>query len=268
MARWLSFFAEYNFQAVHKADANAIGVVRTSTPSSSLIDDVRSAYANDADAKQLLDYFAAPSEKSRQKLAKHLRARVHRYRVHNGLLLYSAVDDNRDRVVVPDDPELKLRITYDYHDAPTSGHPGREKTYLLLTRDFYWSHQYKWVRNCVDTRAAGPVVNKDAELNTKFSSKPMDFVKRRQAVTRFVQDVIAASVDRQKLNADNNGRGNSNEFKVGSLVLLATQNLAKQAVSDFGASKLAPRFIGPFAVLAKHGNAYTVQHAPPPNILC
>ncbi|GMF70046.1 unnamed protein product [Phytophthora fragariaefolia] len=72
---------------------------------------------------------------------------------------------------------------------------------------------------------------------------------------RFVQDAIAASVDRQKLNADNNGRGNTNEFKVGSLVLLATQNLSKHAVSDFGASKLAPRFIGPFTVLAKHGNA-------------
>ncbi|GMF26185.1 unnamed protein product [Phytophthora fragariaefolia] len=106
MARWLSFFAEYNVQveykpgrlnvvadalsrrpgyAVHKTDANCIGVVRTSTPSSSLLDDVRSAYAKDADTKQLLNYFAAPSDKSRQKLAKHLRVRVHRYRVHNGL---------------------------------------------------------------------------------------------------------------------------------------------------------------------------------------
>ncbi|GMF64161.1 unnamed protein product [Phytophthora fragariaefolia] len=93
MAQWLSFFAEYNFQveykpgrlnvvadalsrrpdyAVHKADANTIGVVRTSTPSSSLLDDVRSAYANNADAKQLINYFVAPSDKSRQKLAKHL----------------------------------------------------------------------------------------------------------------------------------------------------------------------------------------------------
>ncbi|GMF69775.1 unnamed protein product [Phytophthora fragariaefolia] len=156
MARWLSFFAEYNCQveykpgrlnvvadalsrrpdyAVHKTDANCIGVVRTSTPSSTLLDDVRSTYANDADTKQLLNYFAAPSDKSRQKPTKHLRARVHRYRVHNGLLHYSAVDDNADRVVVPDDPELKLRITYEYHDAPTSGHPGREKTYLLLTRE-------------------------------------------------------------------------------------------------------------------------------------
>ncbi|GMF21476.1 unnamed protein product [Phytophthora fragariaefolia] len=65
MPRWLSFFAEYNFQveytpetlnvvvdmlsrrpdyAVHKADANATGVVRTSTTSSSLLDDVRSRH--------------------------------------------------------------------------------------------------------------------------------------------------------------------------------------------------------------------------------
>ncbi|KAE9258557.1 hypothetical protein PF001_g33323, partial [Phytophthora fragariae] len=106
---------------------------------------------------------------------------------------------------------------------------------------------------------AGPVVNKNNGLNKKFNSKAMDFVQRRQAVIRFVQDDFAASVDRQKLNADNNGRGNTNEFKVGSLVLLATQNLDKHAVSDFGASKLAPRFIGPFTVLAKHGNAYTLD---------
>ncbi|GMF59223.1 unnamed protein product [Phytophthora fragariaefolia] len=58
--------------------------------------------------------------------------------------------------------------------------------------------------------------------NTKFSSKAVDFVQRRQAVIRFVQDAIAASVDRQKLNAHNNGRGNTNEFKIGPLVRLAS----------------------------------------------
>uniref|UniRef100_H3H650 Reverse transcriptase domain-containing protein n=1 Tax=Phytophthora ramorum TaxID=164328 RepID=H3H650_PHYRM len=63
--------------AVQAANANAVGVVRTTTPSSSLLDDVKAAYAHDADAKQLLD----------------------------------AVDDNADRIVVPDDHELKLKIT-------------------------------------------------------------------------------------------------------------------------------------------------------------
>ncbi|OWY94499.1 reverse transcriptase [Phytophthora megakarya] len=41
------------------------------------------------------------------------------------------------------------------------------------------------------------------ELDPGFSSQAMDFVHERQAVVRFVQDAIAASADRQKLNADN-----------------------------------------------------------------
>ncbi|KAG3158873.1 hypothetical protein PC128_g21416 [Phytophthora cactorum] len=109
-----------------------------------------------------------------------------------------------------------------------------------------------------DGAQAGPAAEKNAVLNKPFSTQAMDFVQRRQAVIRFVQDAIAASVDRQKLNADNVGRGNTNEFEKGSLVLLATQNLPRHAVSDFGASKLAPRFIGPFTVLEQHGNAYTL----------
>ncbi|KAG3046228.1 hypothetical protein PC122_g24387 [Phytophthora cactorum] len=77
MARWLSFYAEYDFRveykpgrlnvvagalsrrpdyAVKTADANRIGVESVSAPSSSLIDDVKAAYASDADAKQLLSY--------------------------------------------------------------------------------------------------------------------------------------------------------------------------------------------------------------------
>ncbi|GMF64181.1 unnamed protein product [Phytophthora fragariaefolia] len=189
--------------AVHKADSNAIGVVRTSTPSSALLGDVRSAYANDADAKQVINYFAAPSDKSRQKLTKHIRARVHRYRVHNGLLLYSAVGDNADRVVAPDDPERKLRITYEYHDAPTSGHPGGEKTYLLLSHDFYSSHQYKWVRKyvraCEVCRCVKPAPFLQAPLQLPptpskcWQSISMDFVfglppdsKRRTGIVVFV----------------------------------------------------------------------------------
>ncbi|KAG2804170.1 hypothetical protein PC111_g18379 [Phytophthora cactorum] len=156
MARWLSFFAEYDFRVEYKpgrlnvvadtlsrrpdyvvktADANRIGVERVSAPSSSLIvervsapsssliDDVKAAYASDADAKQLLSYASAPS--------------------------CSAVDDDVIGIVVPNDYDLRMRIMFKYHDAPTAGNPGREKTYLLVTRDFHWNHQYKWVRKYV-----------------------------------------------------------------------------------------------------------------------
>ncbi|KAG2816696.1 hypothetical protein PC113_g23058 [Phytophthora cactorum] len=193
MARWLSFFAEYDFRveykpgrlnvvddalsrrpdyAVKTADANRIGVESVSTPSSSLIDDMKAAYASDADAKQLLSYTAA----------------------------ICALDDDANRIVVPNDYDLRIRIMYEYHDAPTTGHPGREKTYVLLTRDFYWNHQYKWVykyvRACEVCQRVEPAAFSQTPLPTPsecWQSISMDFVfglppdsKRRTGVVVFV----------------------------------------------------------------------------------
>ncbi|KAG2981229.1 hypothetical protein PC120_g24829 [Phytophthora cactorum] len=223
MARWLSFFAEYDFRveykpgrlnvvadalsrrpdyAVKTADANRIGVESVSAPSSSLIDDVKAAYASDADAKQLLSYASAPSDEARRKLAPHLRACAHRYRVHEGRLLYSAVDDDVIRIVVPNDYDLRMRIMYEYHDAPTAGHPGRERAYVLFTRDFYWNHQYKWVRKyvsaCEVCQRVKPAAFSQAPLQSLptpsecWQSISMDFVfvlppdsKRRTGVVVF-----------------------------------------------------------------------------------
>ncbi|KAG2896634.1 hypothetical protein PC115_g17465 [Phytophthora cactorum] len=179
--------------AVKTADANRIGVECVSAPSSSLIDDVKTAYASDAEAKQFLSYASAPSDEARRKLAPHLRARAHRYRVHEGLLLSSAVDDY----------DLRMRIMYEYHDTPTAGHPGREKTFVLLTRDFYWNHQYKWVRKYVRACEVCQRVKPAAFSQAPLQSLPtpsecwqhisMDFVyglppdsKRRTGVVVFV----------------------------------------------------------------------------------
>ncbi|KAG2793074.1 hypothetical protein PC129_g23527 [Phytophthora cactorum] len=149
MARWLSFFAEYDFRVEYKPGRlNVVADALSRRPDYA----VKTADANRIgveNAKQLLTYASAPSDEARRKLAPHLRARAHRYRVHEGLLLYSAVDDDVIRIVVPNDYDLRMRIIYKYHDAPTAGHPGREKTYVLLTRNFYWNHQYKWVRKYV-----------------------------------------------------------------------------------------------------------------------
>ncbi|KAG3054997.1 hypothetical protein PI125_g25778 [Phytophthora idaei] len=218
MARWLSFFAEYDFRveynpgrlnfvadalsrrpdyAVKTADANRIGVERVSAPSSSLIDDVKAACASDADTKQLLSYVSAPSDEARRKLAPHIRGRTRRYRVHEGLLLYSAVGDY----------DLQIRTMYEYHDAPTAGHPGHEKTYLLLTRDCYWNHQYKWVRKyvraCEVCQRMKPTAFSQAPLQSLptpsecWQSISMDFVfglppdsKRRTGVVVFVDRFI------------------------------------------------------------------------------
>ncbi|KAG3049228.1 hypothetical protein PI125_g26613 [Phytophthora idaei] len=97
MARWLSFFVEYDFRveykpgrlnvvadalsrrpdyAVKTADANRIGVERESDPPSSLIDDVKATYASDSGTKQLLSYASAPSDEACRKLV-HTFVLVH-----------------------------------------------------------------------------------------------------------------------------------------------------------------------------------------------
>ncbi|POM60216.1 reverse transcriptase [Phytophthora palmivora] len=92
-----------------------------------------------------------------------------------------------------------------------------------------------------DISVPGTDTLNDTERNGDFGSSVMEFVQERQTVIRFVQDAIAAYVDRHKLNAD------------------TTQNLPTHATSAFGTSKLAPRFIGPFTALERHDNAYTLD---------
>ena len=86
-----------------------------------------------------------------------------------------------------------------------------------------------------------------------------NFLLTREAVVRFVQDSIANAVDRQKRNADKNGRANVLSFNVNDLVLLSTVNLPGHAVTSVGSSKLLPKYIGPFRVLHRKGNAYTIE---------
>src|SRR6266481_5555399 len=51
---------------------------------------------------------------------------------HNGLLCF------RDRIYVPNDPELRRRITSQHHDTRVAGHPGRWKTLELVSHNYWW----------------------------------------------------------------------------------------------------------------------------------
>ena len=86
-----------------------------------------------------------------------------------------------------------------------------------------------------------------------------EFLLQQQAVLRFIRDNIAEAVDRQKEYADRRGRKNNESFNEGERVLLSTENLPLKNISNLGANKLLPRFIGPFTVLSKKGNAYTID---------
>ncbi|KAE9011572.1 hypothetical protein PR001_g15879 [Phytophthora rubi] len=86
-----------------------------------------------------------------------------------------------------------------------------------------------------------------------------DYLSVRLNVLRHVRDAMAESQDVQKEQADARGRGNVENFEVGDLVLLHAKNLPTHAVSAVFKTKLRPRFIGPFKVVAKKGLAYTLN---------
>jgi hypothetical protein len=52
--------------------------------------------------------------------------------VRDGRLYY------QQRLYIPNDNNLQLRLLQSDHDAPAAGHPGRAKTFDLLRRRYYW----------------------------------------------------------------------------------------------------------------------------------
>ncbi|MBW0513594.1 hypothetical protein O181_053309 [Austropuccinia psidii MF-1] len=72
---------------------------------------------------------------------------VQDYSLHSSsqLLLF------KDRVVVPNDPTIQLRIPQKCHDSPPAGHPGQEKTLKLVKWDFHWSGMTQFINYYVSS---------------------------------------------------------------------------------------------------------------------
>ena len=70
---------------------------------------------------------------------------------------------------------------------------------------------------------------------------------------------MADSQDKQKEQADAKSRSCNISYKVGDQVLLNAKNLPTNLVSAVFKTKLRPRFIGPFTIVAKKGLAYTLN---------
>ncbi|KAE9295695.1 hypothetical protein PF008_g24192 [Phytophthora fragariae] len=160
----------------------------------------------------------------------------------------------------------------DVHDMTSAAHEDvtlnavtRSKTKkALATPDIAASPLAAWTsRTQIDPRnAGGPVA---ANYAPKIPARPVDnaavseFVLQRQSIDRFVRDALQEEVDKQKANAVKRGRKNMATFETGDQVLLSTDGIRSSAVTNLGASKLAPRFIGPFRVLKVNGEAYTLD---------
>ncbi|GMF52220.1 unnamed protein product [Phytophthora fragariaefolia] len=118
MARWLCFFAEYNFEVKYKpgkqdALADALSrrpdyeLAHVTTVTLSIPDLIRASYASDDMCVALLKALGSKEfDDSDKALSARLRARLHRYAFDGGLLYYSTGSDDPPRVVDPHDDDL------------------------------------------------------------------------------------------------------------------------------------------------------------------
>ncbi|KAF1326689.1 Pol protein, partial [Globisporangium splendens] len=213
MARWLAFFSEFNFRVEYKpgkenvlADAlsrrpdyelsadssfDALCLERTpdlmhlsiSRVQTKLKDNIQSLYPKDDECRLLIAHFDGSSKES---LPAKLESKLARFSYHDGLLWHQLSNFDYPRVYVPHDQDLKLSILHEFHDAPASGHLGREKTFLQVSNVFWWPHQYKWVanyvRSCKQCQRVKPAGKNKAPLHPLpipqdyWKSVSMDFV--------------------------------------------------------------------------------------------
>ncbi|CDI83776.1 Similar to Transposon MAGGYgagandpolgenehomologues, related [Eimeria praecox] len=72
------------------------------------------------------------------------------------------------RICVPTLPVILSHVLYRHHDHVTAGHGGQEKTFLALSRLYYWpgmqSYTNAYVESCVKCRASKALTQKPAGL--------------------------------------------------------------------------------------------------------
>ncbi|KAE9039651.1 hypothetical protein PR001_g7415 [Phytophthora rubi] len=178
MARWLSFFAEYNFVVHYKPGINAT----VSTPFCRCV----SKLLKRTKRTPSIRYLRNPTADTFAKLTRPERDAIKRYDLDGDLLTYAIDTFDTPRVFIHADGDLRARLVHEYHDAPAGGHLRREKTFTALSRDFFWPSMYKcirkWVRSCEIWQRVKPAVSNQAPLRplpiatSAWRSASMDFI--------------------------------------------------------------------------------------------
>ncbi|POM81797.1 LOW QUALITY PROTEIN: Pol protein [Phytophthora palmivora] len=139
---WIFFKAEYNFRFKCKpiklnvlADALSrrpdYELAYVSRVATDLYDRILLAYQGNENYTPLVRFLSDGKNAKVDRLSPRQRAQLHRYELADGV-------DPGDppRVVVPNDEDLQYDILLEAHDAPMSGHLGREKTYQTVFQTY------------------------------------------------------------------------------------------------------------------------------------
>lgn len=106
---------------------------------------MKTAYEQDPTPSRIMDVLRAGDRRLPPDLAK-LKISLAECSEQDGRLYV------KDRLFVPDSDPLRMQLLRSCHDHAAAGHPGRAKTYELLSREYYWPNMYqtvkRYVRNC------------------------------------------------------------------------------------------------------------------------
>ncbi|QRW25857.1 Retrotransposable element Tf2 protein [Rhizoctonia solani] len=153
-ARWHLLLARYNFQIVyqlgkqsgkpdalscHSDHANippanqtmlpdpVFANVALVTPEKELQQQIEAALDQDKSLEEILQFL---QNKSKAPLS--IKRAFKDYQIEAGLLFYQG------RIVVPDVGSLQTELLKIFHNSPLAGHPGRQQTLELVSRNYYW----------------------------------------------------------------------------------------------------------------------------------
>ncbi len=103
---------------------------------------IRQAYELDLELKMILENLSTTTNSNNEQ---HRHNQLEYTLNEQGLILKG------NRIIVPEQESIRTRILTSYHDDKTSAHPGITKTIELISRDFYWKHLHRHVKEYVNT---------------------------------------------------------------------------------------------------------------------
>jgi hypothetical protein len=144
----LSRLSEYKFTSTPKIDAivkNPYSLLELTTLSASNDAEfqtcLKESLLQDDTWKLLVDHFCGKSVTLPPRILQHLD----QYEYIDDLLYFDG------RAVVGNNKDLRKQIAQQFHDTPSGGHSGRDRTYLAARRDFFWPGMKRFMAHYVRT---------------------------------------------------------------------------------------------------------------------
>ena len=130
---WDQTLLKPEFFAINAIDASHESTVNDDQ----LLREIKEALLNDEVTK---DYKKLLSSGPRE-----FKKSLEEWNFENGLLLY------RGKVYIPQskNDHLRRRIVHIHHDLPSAGHPGRMKTYELVSENYWWLSMLIFIKKYV-----------------------------------------------------------------------------------------------------------------------